>query len=228
MPLHTRYDYNDPEQGAVFLKIKETVEQLFNEGVSQENALIFVEYLGSRLWPDAVTRNLAAGHYRTLKQSKDEAERKSKWEAEQAAKPAPAATVSRPVVRSQTIQGKAAATKRYKKAASETERRWLPEFPGFKIDAKGHVYKPSGEEAAYRFNHKFQKCARVKHEDGDWRELNVYNLMVKAGFEESLQDKRARKNRTPYTGARAWKNHYATIEEAVADGFLDPEDADES
>ncbi len=217
------YDYNDPAQAAVYLQLKSEVNALLDSGAT-ETQDFYAIYTGVKLWGTENQQRLIWGHLFAEKQRRSEEARRLE-KVEEAAKPTPAI---RSVVRSQTIQGKAAATKRFKKAKSETERRWIPEFPGFKIDAKAHVYKPSGEEAAYRFNHKFQKCARLKNEDGEWRELNVYNLMVKSGFEESLQDKRARKNQTQYTGSRAWKSHYESQEEAVADGFLDESDVSEN
>ena len=222
MPLHDVYNWRDDEQAAVYLKLKAAVEGCFKEGTDLDTTLQATEYLGSRMWPDDVTRRLAANHYVCVRQEKENADHLAKLKAEQASKPA--APITRPVVRSQTIQGKAAATKRYKKAKSPDERRWIPGFPGFRIDARGHVYKPDGTEASYRANQKFQWCARLKDEDGDWPQVNIYDLMVKAGFVEGRYEKRDRKAR--YTGADAWRNHYETREEAIADGFLDPEEAD--
>ena len=52
------------------------------------------------------------------------------------------------------------------------------------------------------------------------------DVMVKAGFVEGRYEERDRKARQQHTGANAWKNHYETIEGAIADGFLDPEEVE--
>ena len=74
------------------------------------------------------------------------------------------------------------------------------------------MFAPSGEEAKYRANRRFQWCARIKDEDGDWLDRNIHTLMVAAGFLESVESKKARRLTPQQASIRA----HGSREEAEA------------
>jgi hypothetical protein len=189
------YDHTIPAEVAVYKAMRQRVFDCFEEGMTEEqDFIVSIEGMGSKIWDSTVRQRLISGLWREERQMRNEARRAAERAAakkteEEQERLEEQRLANRPRVKSQTKQ----VTSRFKKAKTEKERRWIPGYPGWKIDSKGHVFAPSGEEAKYRANRRFQWCARVKDEDGDWLDRNIHTLMVAAGFLESVESKKARR-----------------------------------
>jgi hypothetical protein len=190
-----RYDHTVPEQAAVFKQMRAAVERCLDEGLTDYMAVAAaVEDIGVKMFGGNEAKQLAISlalntSQRRAQEASAARRAAEKVAAEQQEKLEEQRLADRPRVKSQTKQ----VTSRFKKAKTEKERRWIPGYPGWKIDGQGHVYAPSGEEAKYRANRRFQWCARVKDENGDWLDRNIHTLMVAAGFLESVESKKARR-----------------------------------
>jgi len=189
------YDHTVPEQAAVFKRMRAAVEKCCDEGMTEYLEIAAaVEDIGIKMFGGDEAGSLARSLAITTsmrRQAEANAARRAaeKAAADREAEEREKQLADRPRVKSQTRQ----VTSRFKKAKTEKERRWIPGYPGWKIDSKGHVFAPSGEEAKNRANRRFQWCARVKDENGDWLDRNIHTLMVNAGFLESPAEKKARK-----------------------------------
>jgi hypothetical protein len=185
------YDHNVAEQREVYKQMRLRVEACYDEGMTDHKEIaVSVEGVGTKMFGGDEALHLATSLAVNIGQRRQSEANAAKRAAEKAAADKAAEEqekleeqrlANRPRVKSQTKQ----VTSRFKKAKTEKERRWIPGYPGWKIDSKGHVFAPSGQEAKYRANRRFQWCARVKDEDGDWLDRNIHTLMVGAGFLES-------------------------------------------
>jgi hypothetical protein len=185
------YDYKIPEHVTAFRQLRADVEQCVREGINLQATLAKLADTVCP-WETRETEKFIGGFHWEASQKIQEAARAAKVAAVEPppATPTPTPAKPRTALRSQTRQAKKAKFSPADKSA--LEKRYIPEYPGCRIDSNHHVFKPDGTEATYSFNKKFRTCARIKHESGKWKEPSIIELMELVGFRETY---RARKER---------------------------------